>query len=83
MMIVKVCIKLLGSFRKLLPPDVDDYKFEVEIPAGTTLADLMTPYNVPLTEDTVFLVNGLSPNSLNQILADGDTIAAFSAMAGG
>ena len=83
MMPVKVCIKLLGSFRKLLPPDVDDYKFEVEIPTGTTLSDLMTPYNVPLTKDTVFLVNGLSPRSLHQILVDGDTIAAFSAMAGG
>ena len=80
---MKVCVKLLGSYRKLLPPEVEDYKFKVEIPAGTTLAELMSRYNVPLTEDSVFLINGLTSKSLDQALEDGDTIAAFSAMAGG
>ena len=83
MMCVKVCVKLLGSYRKLLPPETDDYKFEVEIPSGTTVAELMSRYGVPLTEDTVFLVNGINPESLDQILVDGDAVAAFSAMAGG
>ena len=82
MRFVNVYVKLLGTYRNLLP-DVDDYKFEVEIPSGTTLAKLMSRYNVPLTNDTVFLVNGLSPDSLDQTLEDGDTVAAFSAMAGG
>jgi molybdopterin converting factor small subunit len=80
---MKVCVKMLGSYRKLLPPDVCGYKFEVEIPTGTTVAELMSRYGVPLTEDTVFLVNGLTPNGLDQILSDGDAVAVFSAMAGG
>ena len=83
MRFVNVCVKLLGVYRKLLPPDVDTYKFEVEVSIGTTVANLMSRYGVPLTNDTVFLVNGASPDSIDQVLEDCDTIAAFSAMAGG
>ena len=80
---MKVIVKLLASYRKLLPPDVKDYKFEVEIQPGTTVADLMSKYDVPLTSDTVFLVNGHTPTNLDQVLEEGDVVAAFSAMAGG
>jgi molybdopterin converting factor small subunit len=80
---MKVCVKMLGSYRKLLPPKVDGYKFEVEIPTGTTVAGLMKRYDVPLTQDSVFLVNGITPKDLNQLLQDGDAVAVFSAMAGG
>ncbi len=80
---MKICVKLLGTYRKLLPPEAEDYKFEVETQDGTTVAELMSRYEVPLTEDTVFLINGLTPESLEQILVDGDIVAAFSAMAGG
>ena len=83
MMDVKVCVKLLATYRELLPSEVDDYKFEVEIPPGTTVADLMSRYGVPLNEESVFLVNGLTPSSLDQVLIEGDVVAAFSAMAGG
>jgi molybdopterin converting factor small subunit len=83
MRIVKVNVKLLGTYKNLLPPDADNYNFEVEITSGTTLSTLMSSYNVPLTDDTVFLVNGVSPKTLEHILEDGDTIAAFSAVAGG
>lgn len=83
MMIVKVCVKLLATYRKLLPPEATDYKFEVEISAGTTVAELMSRYGVPLDAESVFLVNGITPKSLDQVLADGDVVAAFSAIAGG
>jgi molybdopterin converting factor small subunit len=80
---MKVCVKLLASYRKLLPPEADNYKFEVEIDPGTTVAALMSRYGVPLTEDSVFLINGWTPESLDQLLVEGDVVAAFSAMAGG
>ena len=80
---MKVIVKLLASYRKLLPPEVKDYKFEVEIQPGTTVSDLMSKYDVPLTSDTVFLVNGHTPTNLDQVLEEGDVVAAFSAMAGG
>lgn len=80
---MKVYVKLLATYRKLLPPEAKNYKFEVDISAGTTVADLMSQYGVPLTEDSVLLVNGLTPESLDQELVEGDVVAAFSAMAGG
>jgi len=83
MMTMKVCVKLLASYRKLLPPEAKGYKFEVELPEGTTVANLMSRYGVPLSEESVFLVNGITPENLDQVLVDGDVVAAFSAMAGG
>jgi molybdopterin converting factor small subunit len=83
MMYMKVCIKFFASYRKLLPPGARNHIFEVEIEPGTTLADLMSHYDIPLTEESVFLINGLTPLTLNQVLVDGDVVAAFSAMAGG
>lgn len=83
MVFMKICVKLFASYRKLLPPEAKNYKFEVEVPPGTTIAALMSRYGVPLTDDSVFLVNGLTPETLDQELVDGDTVAAFSAMAGG
>lgn len=80
---MKVFVKLLASYRKLLPPEANGNKFDVEIPEGTTIADLMSRYGVPLSEDSVFLVNGLTPEGLDQELQDGDNLTAFSAMAGG
>jgi molybdopterin converting factor small subunit len=83
MVAMKVFVKLFASYRKLLPPEALNGKFEVDLPPGTTLAELMSRYGVPLTDESVFLVNGLTPESLDQALQDGDTVAAFSAMAGG
>jgi len=80
---VIVHVKLLATYRKLLPPGVEGNTFKVEVEPGTTVAELMSRYGVPLGEETVLLVNGLTPESLEQPLKDGDVVAAFSAMAGG
>ena len=80
---MKVRVKLIATYRKLLPTDAAGNRFEDEIEPETTVGALLESYGVPLTEDSVILVNGLTPNGLDQILADGDEVAAFSAMAGG
>lgn len=79
---MKVNLRLIGSYRKLLPPDTKSRSFEVEIPRGTTVAGLVSQYNVPLTDDSVILVNGISVN-WETLLIEGDEVSAFSAMAGG
>ena len=76
-------MKFIASYRKLLPPDAVGNRFEVEIAPGITVRELLSRYGVPLTDDSVILINGLASNSLDQLLADGDQVAAFSAMAGG
>ena len=79
---MKVSLKLIGSYRKLLPPGTEGSTLEVEIPRGTSVAGLLSQFNVPLTEDSVIVVNGLSVD-WETSLAEGDEISAFSAMAGG
>jgi molybdopterin converting factor small subunit len=79
---MKVSLRLIGSYRKLIPPDVKSNSFEVEIPRGTTVAGLVSQFGVPLTADSVIVVNGLSVD-WETALAEGDEVSAFSAMAGG
>ena len=79
---MKVSVRLIGSYRKLFPPETKGNSIEVEIPRGTSVAGLLSQFNVPLTEDSVIVVNGLSVD-WETMLAEGDEVSAFSAMAGG
>ena len=79
---MKVCLRLIGSYRKLLPPDTNGSTIELDIPRGTTVAGLVSQFGVPLTADSVIVVNGLSVD-WETALIEGDEVAAFSAMAGG
>jgi molybdopterin converting factor small subunit len=52
------------------------------VPIGTRIESLLTCLPVPPDDDRVILVNGRSPQ-WGQVLEEGDTVAAFPAMAGG
>ena len=80
---MKVRVKLIAIYRKLLPPDADGNQFEVEIEPGTTVGDLLSRYNVPLDPTSVILLNGHTVEDYNRELTDGDKVGAFSAVAGG
>jgi molybdopterin converting factor small subunit len=79
---MKVRLKLIASYRKLLPPGTQNSTIEVEVPPGTSVAALVGQFGVPLTEDSVIVVNGLSVD-WETVLNAGDEVSAFSAMAGG
>ena len=79
---MKVSLRLIGSYRKLFPPDTKESTIEVDIPRGTTVAGLVSQFGVPLTADSVIVVNGLSVD-WETALTEGDEVSAFSAMAGG
>ena len=79
---MKVSVRLIGSYRKLLPPETKGSTIEIDVLRGVTVAGLLSDFDVPLTEDSVILVNGLSVDQ-SSILAEGDEVSAFSAMAGG
>jgi len=79
---MKVSARLIGSYRKLLPPDTEGSVVELDIPRGTSVAGLLSQFDVPLTEDSVIVVNGLSVD-WGTTLTEGDEVSAFSAMAGG
>jgi molybdopterin converting factor small subunit len=79
---MKVSVRLIGSYRKLFPPETKGSSIEVEVPQSTSVAELVSQFNVPLTDDSVIVVNGLSVD-WGTLLAEGDEVSAFSAMAGG
>ena len=79
---MKVSVRLIGSYRKLFPPDTKGSSIAVEIPRGTTVAGLLSQFDVPLTDDSVIVVNGLSVDWETPLVED-DEVSAFSAMAGG
>ena len=79
---MKVRLRLIGSYRKLFPPETKGSSIEVEIPRGTSVAELVSQFDVPLTDDSVIVVNGLTVDWATPLTED-DEVSAFSAMAGG
>ncbi len=79
---MKISVKLIASYRELLPPGTQGNKVEIEVPEGTTASGVMTQFNVPQDDSSVIVVNGLTL-PLSTILVEGDEVTAFSAIAGG
>jgi molybdopterin converting factor small subunit len=82
MEIVKVRVKLIATYRKLLPSEIQGNSVEVSIAPGTQVGQLLGRFGVPLDAASVVLVNGVGVE-LNQELENGDVVSAFPAMAGG
>lgn len=80
---MRITVRLLASYRRYLPEDHDDHAgFVLEIPAGTTVAEVMDGLPVPKDDACTFLVNG-SHARRDQVLLDGDVLAVFPAVGGG
>jgi molybdopterin converting factor small subunit len=77
-----VNIKLIATYQKLLPPGTQGNIITIDVSKGTAVEQVMARFNVPLDDTSVILLNGLSV-PLDTPLKEGDTVAAFSAIAGG
>ena len=79
---MKITLKLIANYRKLLPEGTQGNIIELDVPYRTTPEEVLGKYDVPLDSSSVILVNGHVPN-MNQELQEGDVVSAFPAMAGG
>jgi sulfur carrier protein ThiS len=79
---MKISLRLIATYRDLLPPDSQGSTVTLNLPPGSTAADALTRFNVPLGAETVILLNGLTA-APDAPLHESDEIAAFSAVAGG
>lgn len=79
---MRVYVKLIATYRNYLPPDAQGDTAVVDVPRGSTVAAVLTPFGIPLDESSVIVLNGFTVD-LNTPVSEGDTIAAFSAIAGG
>ncbi|HRP74420.1 MAG TPA: MoaD/ThiS family protein [Rhodocyclaceae bacterium] len=83
---MKIALKLYASLTDLLPPERIGNRLDVEVPAGTTVSDMVVRYRVPERSAHLVLINGVfvSPEQrATRELADGDELAIWPPIAGG
>lgn len=79
---MKIYVKLIASYREHLPPGSDRNITTVDILPGSTVAEVLKPFGIPLDDSSVIVLNGLTVD-LDTPVSEGDTVSAFSAIAGG
>jgi sulfur carrier protein ThiS len=79
---MQVHVKLIATYLQHLPPGTDGNLATLDVPNGSTVAEILTPFGIPLDDSSVIVLNGLTVD-LNTPVSEGDTISAFSAIAGG
>ncbi|MCX6067085.1 MAG: MoaD/ThiS family protein [Chloroflexi bacterium] len=79
---MKVRVKLIATYLKLLPDGTQGHTIEIEVSPGATVEHVMTQFDVPMDGSSVIVLNGFTV-ALDTPLSDGDIISAFSAIAGG
>jgi sulfur carrier protein ThiS len=75
-------VKMIGNYRDHLPPGAKSGVIEIEVPDGTTVYDAVSRFDIPLDDTSVIVLNGLTVD-ITTPLHEGDTVTAFSAIAGG
>ena len=79
---MKVRVKLIATYREHLPPGANGNIAEVDVPSGSTVREILMPFKIPMDDSSVIVLNGLTV-PLDTVVEEGDTVAAFSAIAGG
>jgi molybdopterin converting factor small subunit len=77
-----VHVKLFATLSRYSGGVTPGVPFDVELPDGATLGDVVTRLKLPLEEVKVFFVNGRA-RPINWVLAPGDEIGIFPLVAGG
>jgi sulfur carrier protein ThiS len=83
---MKIRFKLFATLGSYLPAGAVQNQVELDVPAGTTPADLAGQFNLPPKLTHLVLVNGvyIQPESRNtHQLAEGDVVAIWPPIAGG
>lgn len=84
---MKVTLKLYASLTSCLPPEARTSNFvNLEVAAGTTITQLVEPFNLPPKSVHLVLVNGsfVPPDQrATRPLTEGDVLAIWPPIAGG
>lgn len=79
---MQVQVKLIATYIQHLPPGTEGNIATIDVPAGSTVKEIMTPFGIPLDDSSVIAVNGRTV-PLDTTVCEGDKVVAFSAVAGG
>lgn len=83
---MKIKFKLFASLMELLPPERTGNRLDLDVPAGTTVSDMIARYRVPERSAHLVLINGVfvpHDQRATRELADGDELAIWPPIAGG
>jgi molybdopterin converting factor small subunit len=79
---MRVRVKLFASLCRYFSGAAPGIPFDIEVPDGSTLTDLVDRLRLPREEVKVFFVNGRA-RSLDWLLEAGDDVGIFPLIAGG
>ncbi len=79
---MKVKVKLYATFSRYHPGTLAGTPFEVELPEGSTLKDLINQLEIPESEVKVCFVNA-RVQDMEAPLNDGDDVGIFPPVGGG
>ena len=77
-----VHVKLFATLVKLVPDTIAGTPFDVELPAGATLAALVSHLGLPADEVRMVFVNGRA-RSMDWVLDPDDDVGIFPPVGGG
>jgi hypothetical protein len=84
---MEIELKLFMMFKKYGPPDQVDGRSRMQIEPGTRFIDILNAIKMPVEEDKIIVVNGISHKQCDEVneleIQDGDTVAIFPPIAGG
>ena len=75
-------VKMIANYRDALPPGHKHGVVELDVSEGTTVYDVISRFDIPLNDESVIVLNGLTVD-MDTPLQEGDMVTAFSAIAGG
>jgi len=79
---MKVEVRLFATLQPYLPAGAHGDGISLDLPAGTTVRDVLKSLKIPGELACLIVVNGHDAD-LEQVLAPGDELAMFPPLAGG
>jgi len=84
---MEIELKLFMKFKGYLPVGTADGKALITLDSGSTFEELLHKIGMPVNEDKIIVINGISHKQGNKVnalqLEEGDTVAVFPPIAGG
>ncbi|HSE03983.1 MAG TPA: MoaD/ThiS family protein [Methylomirabilota bacterium] len=79
---MKVAVHLTATLRAYLPPGTPGDSVVLDVPAGTTVDQVIHSLRIPSELERLTVVNGRDVTP-DQALAEGDVLSVFPPLAGG
>jgi molybdopterin converting factor small subunit len=79
---MKITLNLFASFTPLLPQGSSGNSCTIELPADTTIDEVIKMFKIPNTVQRLIFLNGIHANETDR-LKDNDRLSIFPPIAGG